>query len=112
MNERRPTLVLAGMAGAFFLLLFLPSLSPSYGFYSDELYYIACAGRPALGYVDHPPFSVIVLRLWMELFGDSLLVVRVLPAAAGAATAFLAGWMAGRLEDRRTRMLRAQGSIP
>ncbi|MBW2385202.1 MAG: hypothetical protein JRG92_16340 [Deltaproteobacteria bacterium] len=90
-----------------------PALSAlTLGFYSDELYYIACAGRPALGYVDHPPFSVIVLRLWMELFGDSLLVVRVLPAAAGAATAFLAGWMAGRLEDRRTRMLRAQGSIP
>ena len=85
------------MAAAFFLFLLLPSLSPHYGFYSDELYYLACSDRLAFGYVDHPPLFVFVLRLWRELLGDSLFVLRALPAAAGAATAFLAGWMAWRM---------------
>jgi 4-amino-4-deoxy-L-arabinose transferase-like glycosyltransferase len=91
----RATAALAGMGAAFFLLL--PSLSPHYGFYSDELYYLVCAERLAFGYVDHPPFFPLVLRLHRELFGDSLLALRMLPAAAGALTAFLTGWMARRM---------------
>jgi hypothetical protein len=89
--------VIAAMAAAFFFLLLLPSLSPHYGFYSDELYYLACADRLAWGYVDQPPFFVFVLRTHRELFGDSLFALRMLPAAAGALTAFLAGWMARRM---------------
>lgn len=90
-------LALVGLAAAFFLVLWLPSLSPHYGFYSDELYYLACADRPALGYVDQPPLFVWLLRLHRELFGDSLLALRALPAGMGALTAFLAGWMARQL---------------
>jgi 4-amino-4-deoxy-L-arabinose transferase-like glycosyltransferase len=85
------------LALAFFLVLWLPSLSPHYGFYSDELYYLACADRPALGYVDQPPLFVWLLRLHRAVFGDSQLALRALPAAAGALTAFLAGWMARRM---------------
>jgi hypothetical protein len=96
-RESSATLVTAAMAVGFFLLMLLPSLSPHYGFYSDELYYLACARRLAFGYVDHPPLFVWLLRLHAALFGDSLFALRMLPAAAGAATAFLAGWMAGRL---------------
>ncbi len=65
--------VLVALATAYFLFLLLPSLSPHYGFYSDELYYLACADRLAFGYVDQPPFFVFILRLWREIFGDSLL---------------------------------------
>ncbi len=96
-EERRSTAVLAAIAAAFLLFILLPSLSPYYGFYSDELYYLACAKRLAFGYVDHPPFFVFVLRLHEALFGDSLVALRALPAAAGALTAFLAGWMARRM---------------
>jgi 4-amino-4-deoxy-L-arabinose transferase-like glycosyltransferase len=87
----------AGLSLVFFLVLWLPSLSPHYGFYSDELYYLACADRPALGYVDQPPLFVWLLRLHRAVFGDSQLALRALPAAAGALTAFLAGWMARRM---------------
>jgi hypothetical protein len=93
----RSTGVLAAMAAAYFLFLLLPSLSPHYGFYSDELYYLACADRLAFGYVDHPPFFVLLLRLHRELFGDSLFALRALPAATGALTVFLTGWMARRM---------------
>jgi 4-amino-4-deoxy-L-arabinose transferase-like glycosyltransferase len=72
-------------------------LSPHYGFYSDELYYLACADRSALGYVDHPPFFVWVLWLHRAIFGDSLFALRILPATAGAVAAFLTGWMTGRI---------------
>ncbi len=52
-----------------------------FGFFSDEFYYIACSKRLAWGYVDHPPLSILLLRLDRRLFGDSLLVD---PAVAGA----------------------------
>lgn len=94
---QRATLATASLAASFLLLLLLPSLSPHYGFYSDELYYLACAKRLAWGYVDHPPLFPFLLRLHVELFGDSIFALRLLPAAAGASTAFLAGSMAGRL---------------
>jgi 4-amino-4-deoxy-L-arabinose transferase-like glycosyltransferase len=87
----------AGLSLIFFLVLWLPSLSPYYGFYSDELYYLACADRPALGYVDLPPLFVWLLGLHRAVFGDSQLALRALPAAAGALTVFLAGWMARRM---------------
>ena len=35
-----------------------------YGYFRDELYYLACSKHLAAGYVDHPPFSIFVLALW------------------------------------------------
>ena len=97
MVDRRTILALASLSGVYFLVLWSPTLSPHYGFYSDELYYLACADRPALGYVDHPPLFVWLLRLHRGIFGDSLFALRALPSVVGAATVFLAGWMAQRL---------------
>ena len=91
------TRLVSGLSTAYFAVLLLPSFSPHYGFYSDELYYLACAKRLAWGYVDHPPLFIFALRLHLEVFGDSLVALRALPAAAGAASAFLTGWMARRL---------------
>jgi hypothetical protein len=68
----------------------LATLRP-YGFFRDELYYLACARHLDWGYVDQPPFSIVVLRGWTALFGDSLLAVRALAALVGAATMLAAG---------------------
>lgn len=57
-----------------------------YGYFRDEFYYIECARNLAWGYVDHPPFSMLITRVGLELFGDSLFAIRLLPALAGAAT--------------------------
>ena len=91
------------------LLLGLPSLklllhlvmATGYGYFRDELYYLACADHPAFGYVDHPPLSILVLKAWAAVFGTSLLSLRSVPAVAGALTVFLIGLLARRMGGGR-----------
>src|SRR5438876_4498278 len=75
-----------------------------YGYFRDELYYIACGQHLAFGYVDHPPLSILLLRLSQILLGDSLFAIRLLPALFGAATVALSGLIAragrSRMGDR------------
>jgi hypothetical protein len=71
-----------------------------YGYFRDELYYIACARRLDLGYVDQPPLSILLLRLSEICLGDSLFAIRLLPALAGAATVALTGLLAHALGGR------------
>jgi len=72
-----------------------------YGYFRDELYYIACSDRLALGYVDQPPLSIALLKLVRFVLGDSLFAIRLLPALAGVAAIILAGLMARRLGGGR-----------
>ncbi len=65
-----------------------------YGYFRDELYYLACADHLDLGYVDHPPLSIFVLAMVRSVFGDSAFAVRLVPALAGAATVVLTGRIA------------------
>lgn len=68
-----------------------------YGYFRDELYYIACARHLALGYVDLAPLSAFVLRIEMAIFGTSLFALRLLPAFAHAGTIVLTGAIARQL---------------
>jgi hypothetical protein len=72
-----------------------------YGYFRDEFYYIACGRHLAWGYVDHGPIVALQARLGEVLFGDSVFAIRVLSAAAGAATIFLAGVIAWAFGGRR-----------
>lgn len=65
----------------------------SYGIFRDEFYYLACANRPDIGYVDQPPFSIWVLAVVRFLFGDSLFVIRLLPAILHSVLVYLTGKM-------------------
>ena len=65
--------------------------------FRDELYYLACADRPAWGYVDHPPLSIALLAAVRSTFGDSLLALRAPAALAVAATVFVTGLIARAL---------------
>jgi Dolichyl-phosphate-mannose-protein mannosyltransferase len=71
-----------------------------YGYFRDELYYIACARHLAFGYVDQPPLSILLLRLSQMLLGDSLPAIRLLPVLAGAATVAITGVIARELGGR------------
>ena len=71
-----------------------------YGYFRDELYYIACSQHLAFGYVDLPPLSALLLRLSRMFFGDSLFAIRLLPAIAGALNVALTGMIARELGGR------------
>jgi hypothetical protein len=72
-----------------------------YGYFRDELYYLACTEHLALGYVDHPPLSIFFLWVTRHLLGDSLFALRLLPAVLGAATVALVGLTARQLGGGR-----------
>jgi len=77
----------------------------SYGIFRDELYYIACANRLDFGYVDHPPLSIAVLAFWKFLFGDSMFVIRLVPAIVSSATIFMIGLFTARLGGGKIAVL-------
>ncbi len=69
----------------------------SYGYFRDELYYIACSNHLAWGYVDQPPLSIAILWVNRMLLGDSLHALRLLPAVVGAVVVLLAALMSRKL---------------
>jgi hypothetical protein len=81
------------------------ALSGRYGYWIDELYFIACGEHLDWGYVDHPPLIAAIAAGARWLFGDSLFAIRVFPAMAGAALVFLTGLLAGQLGGGRTAQI-------
>src|SRR5882724_6827259 len=73
----------------------------NYGYFIDELYYLACARHLAWGYVDQPPLIALIAKTSVSLFGESLHAIRLLPALAGVCKVVLTGWMARELGGGR-----------
>jgi len=76
------------------------------GFFRDELYFVSCGRRLALGYVDQPPLVALVARFAWWLSGDGASVARFrLPAyLCGAALPVLTALLARRLGGSRLAM--------
>jgi len=91
---------IVGAVAAVKLALHLATASV-YGFFIDELYFLACGEHLAWGYVDFPPLTAFQAWLARHLFGDSPWSIRLLPALAGAATVLLTGALARRLGGGR-----------
>src|SRR5277367_4373327 len=68
-----------------------------YGFFRDELYYIACGEHLAWGYVDQPPLIAFVAWLARHTFGTSLFGTRFFAVLAGAAIVYATGRVAADL---------------
>jgi hypothetical protein len=72
-----------------------------YGFFIDELYFLACSEHLSWGFVDMPPLFPALTALIRAAFGDSLFAIRLLPALSGAALVLMTGLMARDLGGRR-----------
>ena len=68
-----------------------------YGYFRDELYYMACGEHLAWGYVDQPPFTALMALVTRHLLGDSLFALRFFPAICGGLIVLLTGLMARKL---------------
>jgi 4-amino-4-deoxy-L-arabinose transferase-like glycosyltransferase len=68
-----------------------------YGYFVDELYYLACARHLAWGYVDQPPLIAAIVRITQAALGNSLVALRFPAALAGAGTAVITGMIAREL---------------
>jgi hypothetical protein len=72
-----------------------------YGYFRDELYFIACGEHLDWGYADHAPMIALITKASRVLLGDSLSALRFFPAVAGAITVFLTGLLADLFGGRR-----------
>ena len=90
----RRALLLPGLALATTVLHLL--FAHRYGYFRDELYFIACGQRLDWGYVDQPPLIAAAARLATALFGQSLTGLRLLPALAAGGLVALTGHLARR----------------
>ncbi len=62
-----------------------------YGYFRDELYFIACSRNLDFGYVDMSPLCAWILRVQTTLFGSSLQALRLFPAIAHSIAVVLTG---------------------
>jgi hypothetical protein len=72
-----------------------------YGYFRDEFDYIMCGRHLAWGYVDQPPLTPVLSRLFIALFGESLRAVRLMPVLAVSAVIVVSGMIARELGGRR-----------
>src|SRR4051795_5973170 len=78
------------------LIIHLTCLT-QYGWFRDELYYVACSHHMDWGYVDQPPMIALVAWIARHLFGETLFGIRIVAAVAGSAIVFITGLLARRL---------------
>lgn len=96
-SGRRITYIITAFAVAEILVHLFSNAFAHYGYFRDELYYIACSRHLAAGYVDQPPLSSFILFISIKLSGDSIFALRLLPALASGITVYLTGLIARKL---------------
>ncbi|MFI5371824.1 MAG: ArnT family glycosyltransferase [Candidatus Eisenbacteria bacterium] len=78
-----------------------------YGYFRDELYYIACSKHLAAGYVDQPPLSIALLAVARAVLGQSVFAIRLVPAISSAMSVFALCLLVRRLGGRGAAMVLA-----
>src|SRR5580692_2896124 len=72
-----------------------------YGYFRDELYFLACSDHLAWGYVDFAPLVALLARVSRVALGDSLHAIRFLPALAEGGQILITGFIARELGGKR-----------
>ncbi len=86
---------------AVFKLLLHFAFNSNYGYFRDELYYIACGEHLAWGYADHAPMVALLAKSSRVLFGDSLFGIRLFSAVFGAVKVFLTALLVKEFGGKR-----------
>src|SRR5437870_5086083 len=94
---------LVALAGASFVAHML--VAANYGYFRDELYYIADGQHLQAGYVDQPLLMGWLAALLRVIAGDSLVAIHVIPALACALIVVVTGLMARELGGGRVAQL-------
>ena len=110
-SRLRPWLAPAVLAASVILLHL--ACGGRYGFFRDELYFVACGERLAWGYVDQPPLIAAVARFawWLSGEGGSVLAFRVPAILANAATVLVAAALARQLGGGAPAMAIASAAV-
>ena len=72
-----------------------------YGYFRDELYFLACSNHLAWGYVDFAPLVALLTHISRFVLGDSLHAIRFLPALAQGGQILITALVARELGGKR-----------
>ena len=87
------------------------ALGGGYGYFRDELYFIACGARADWGYVDQPPLTPLVAYWAHELSAGSLRVFRLAANLSAGALVALTGMLVRRLGGGRFAIVVASVAV-
>lgn len=76
---------------ALFKFLLLVIFAGNYGLFRDEFYYLECSKHLAFGYVDQQPLNALLLWISTNIFGESIIGIRIFSYLAGSITVFIGG---------------------
>jgi Dolichyl-phosphate-mannose-protein mannosyltransferase len=96
--SRNNWLVLGGFALFTFAIHLI--FYKGYGFFRDELYFIACGKHLAWGYVDQPPGAPLVAWFSVKILGHTLFAIRFVPVLFATAQILLTGLTARAMGGR------------
>src|SRR3954469_25004332 len=96
-------LIVVVISLAKFLLHFY--FNNRYGYFRDEIDYIACGDHLGWGYVDQPPLIPFLIHISRAVLGDSLRAIRFIPALASSLLVVQAALIARELGGKRYAML-------
>lgn len=107
-NDSRRSWMAGGMALVLIVaavrLVVLLLAANRYGYFGDELYFLACGEHLDWGYVDQPPLIALAAWLVRHTIGTSLIAIHILPALCGSALIVLTGVIARELGAGRFGM--------
>jgi len=104
-RSRADTLALVGIAAAIAVVHVLTN--GRYGFHRDELQVLSDARHLDWGFVPYPPFTPLVERVGLSIFGVSMVGLRLFSVIAQAIVVVVAGLMARELGGGRLAQVTA-----
>ncbi|SHK34203.1 Dolichyl-phosphate-mannose-protein mannosyltransferase [Pseudonocardia thermophila] len=103
---RGPVLAVAAAVG-----LLLTAVSGRYGYFGDELYFVAAGHHLAWGYADQPPLVPLLALVADTVAPGSVAVLRIPATLATTAVVVLAALLARELGGGRRAQLVAAGAV-